>query len=138
MKKRIVVLLVVAMIATSLFASELAPYKCSEAKRLGWNNSCTLKGEVLKSGLLGYNRVGYALYNLNNNYRELSVTIGIKDDYRSSGSASVSFYVDGIKLNSYTFSKGDNNINAVIDLGYRQQLKIVIDEGIVLCNFDFK
>ena len=105
----------------------------------------TLLGAPLKSGYIS--RVSsFILFNLDNAYNELVLTVGVSDDYITQLSSKINFYVDGVKVKTISVNAESMPEEITIPLNYKRQLKIsteyysnnVYDAAVVLTNLDFR
>ena len=146
--KKILIVCCLLLIATSLFAVELKPYKYgypSEFHMVDENETETVLGEPLKSGYISRAR-SFILFNLNNNYSELVLTFGVTDNYTTSSPSRIDFYVDGDKVKSVSVNAESMPEEITIPLNYKRQLKIYTeyydnwthDAAVVLTNLDFR
>lgn len=95
-------------------------YLASETK------SFSMAGQAYTNGLTmaGCNSSNtYALFNLNGNYKQLTMTLAPADG--STGRVGVAFIVDGKQVAAYTVEKGDYPKEITVPLNYGLQLKIV-------------
>lgn len=144
--KKVLIVCCLLLIATSLFAVELKPYK------YGWldwfhmvdeNDTVTVLGEPLKSGYIS--RVdSYILFNLKNSYSELVLTFGVTDNYNTERTSTINFFVDGTKVKSVSVNCYSMPEEITIPLNYKRQLKIETDYygyadngSVFLTNLDF-
>lgn len=146
--KKILIVCCLLLIATSLFAVELKPYKygypsffymVDENKK-----TTTILGEPLKSGYISRTR-SFILFNLDNAYNELVLTVGVSDDYRTTSPSRIDFYLDGVKVKSVSVNCDSMPEEITVSLNYKRQLKIFTeyydnsshDAAVVLTNLDF-
>lgn len=152
MKKCILIFLFFSLVF-SLYAISFAPYKRSDyyLNVLSEDNSVTMYRKKFTRGL--YNLMNceysgnsnydkyynyYALYNLDNNYREFKCIVGVSDNAKDDKYHSVSFYVDGNLIKKVTVKKGQKPQEVTINLAYRRQLKVSLEGKCVVANIDFR
>lgn len=148
--KKLLVVCCLLLIATSLFAVELKPYKYGDSRYffiVDENANATVLGEPFNSGTLdqtGYlsQTDTYILFNLNNMYSELVLDVGVTDNYTSSYVSKIDFYVDGVKEKTVSLNCDSMPEEIIVPLNYKRQLKIYTDfEGyggsIFFTNLDF-
>ncbi len=99
-------------------------YLASETK------SFTMAGQAYTNGLTMAgcdSSLTYALFNLNGNYKQLTMTLAPADG--STRGAGVAFIVDGKQVAAYTVEAGDYPKEITVPLNYGLQLKIVTIDG---------
>ena len=147
--KKVLIVCCLLLIATSLFAVELKPYKYGYPSLFYMvdenKKPATLLGAPLKSGYIS--RVSsFILFNLDNAYNELVLTVGVSDDYITQLPSKINFYVDGVKVKTISVNAESMPEEITIPLNYKRQLKIsteyysnnVYDAAVVLTNLDFR
>lgn len=145
--KKLLIVCCLLLIATSLFAVELKPYKYGDSK---WfhvvdeNETTTVLGKPLKSGYISKAN-SFILFNLDNAYNELVLTVGVSDDYRTTSSSKITFYVDGVKVKTVSVNCDSMPDEITVPLNYKRQLKISTErfvyannEAIVLTDLNFR
>lgn len=146
--KKILIVCCLLLIATSLFAVELKPYKYGSPRffyMVDENKTTTLLGEPLKSGYISTTS-DFILFNLNNEYNELVLTVGVSDEYRTTTPSKINFYVDGVKVKTVSVNAESMPEEITVPLNYKRQLKISTEhyygyannEAIVLTDLDFR
>ena len=141
MKKILLFLLMFALITSSLFAIELKPYKASEFTTITVSNPYYMAGDEYTNGFYAsYYNGSTLLYNLKNNYKTATFTVGLSDSVNLNNSATVSFYVDGVSVKTLKIIAGDFPEEVEINLNYQRQLKITSTGSsyVVITNIDFK
>ena len=143
--KKILIVCCLLLIATSLFAVELKPYKFGSPNwfyMVNENETATVLGEPLTSGYLSQTD-SYMLFSLSNNYSEVVLTFGVTDNYRTTASSKIDFYVDGVKVKTVSVNCDSMPEEITVPLNYKKQLKIYTDfessyGSIFFTNFDFR
>ena len=146
--KKILIVCCLLLIATSLFAVELKPYKYSNSsyfKMIDENSGVSVLGETLTSGYV-CQTTGFILFNLNNEYNELVLTVGVSDNYSSTSPSKVHFYVDGVKVKTVSVNAESMPEEIIVPLNYKRQLKVYTEyyheydhkASVVLTNLDFR
>ena len=143
--KKILIVCCLLLIATSLFAVELKPYKFGSPNwfyMVNENETATVLGEPLTSGYLSQTD-SYMLFSLSNNYIEVVLTFGVTDNYRTTASSKIDFYVDGVKVKTVSVNCDSMPEEITVPLNYKKQLKIYTDfessyGSIFFTNFDFR
>ena len=126
--KRILLCCCLLLVAAGLFATSLVPY------RIGYPDSCKIISDDMGVKMMGkevdsgiYFKVDtYVLYDLKGQYREVTFTAGVSDEYKDERNLSLlHFYIDGVKVKTLSFNKGKAPESCTIPLDYRKQLKVV-------------
>lgn len=144
MKKTFAVLcLLLAVI--SLSAAELKPYKISDPTHiriLNGNTVVKMMGKEYDSGFF-CNRDGYILFAPEGSYKEMVLSIGPGDGYKSSVMSKADIYADGRLIKSVSLNYETVPQKLTLSVSSRQQVKIAIDiegegSGIVLTDISFR
>lgn len=133
------------LIAMSLFAAELKPYKISDLsciKKLSDDIEVKMMGKEYNSGYF-CNRDGYILFAPEDSFGNMEVTVGVGDAYKTDAVSTVEFFTDGKSVKKLSLNFESVPQKVIIPLAGRRQLKIVFDiegsgSGIVLTNMNFK
>lgn len=145
MKKRILIILSILILASfSLFAESLLPYKLFDASYISESNPVVVYTRSYKEGICftpyisGNNRFstyrndikGTLLYNLNNKFREVIITLAPTSNFSGNG-ASVSFYVDNMHSRTTVLYKSSKPQDISINVNYLSQLKIKTTSSLI-------
>lgn len=146
MKKIMILVLLLMVSLSSVFAVSLAPFKGNGYRFLKEDYKMSMFGDKYNNGIItrrSYDSLDYGqnasnsfvFYKLDNKYRALKCTIGVQDN-KTLGS--VEFIVDQKQVAEIKLS-GDWIIpeDYEIDLKYGQMLKIVLHDYVGVVNMNF-
>lgn len=143
MRKKVFVLVLCTLLFMGVLgAAKLTPYRTEgNCSKIDSTNPVYIMGEPYNNG---YRAVGYSywftqLYNLKNNYRSLTCTIGPSDDVGIGRNLTFEFYVDNEKIATYKCVGGGFPEDIEVPLNYGRQLKLHVDgDNAIISNMDFK
>lgn len=145
MRKKVFVL----VLCTLLFMGVLGAAKLTPYRTEGWcgkiesANPVYIMGEPYNNG---YRVISTwqgdwftQLYNLKNNYRSLTCTIGPSDNVEIGQNLTFEFYVDNEKIATYKCVGGGFPEDIEVPLNYGRQLKLYVEgTNAIISNMDFK
>lgn len=145
MRKKVFVLVLCTLLFMGVLgAAKLTPYRTEgSCSKIESANPVYIMGESYNNG---YRVNGYyndssftQLYNLKNNYRILTCTIGPSDDVGIGRNLTFEFYVDNVKIATYKCVGGGFPEDIEVPLNYGRQLKLYISgNAAIISNMDFK
>lgn len=124
-----------------LGAAKLTPYRTEgSCNKIDSTNPVYIMGEPYNNGyIVGRYDAFTQLYNLKNNYRSLTCTIGPSDNVRIGENLTFEFYVDNEKIATYKCVGGGFPEDIEVPLNYGRQLKLYVSgKNAIISNMDFK
>ena len=124
-----------------LGAAKLTPYRTEgSCSKIDSAKPVYIMGEPYNNGyIVGRSGAFTQLYNLKNNYRSLTCTIGPSDNVEIGKNLTFEFYVDNEKIATYKCVGGGFPEDIEVPLNYGRQLKLYIRGGAaIISNMDFK
>lgn len=146
MRKKVFVLVLCTLLFMGMLgAAKLTPYRTEGGcGKIDSTNPVYIMGEPYNNGYRvewrNYNHNSFTqLYNLKNNYRSLTCTIGPSDDVGIGQNLTFEFYVDNEKIATYKCVGGGFPEDIEVPLNYGRQLKLYVEgENAIISNMDFK
>ena len=147
MKKKVFVFVLCTLLFMGVLgAAKLTPYRTEgTCDKIDSTNPVYIMGEPYNNGYRvergsgNYNYSFTQLYNLKNNYRSLTCTIGPSDNVEIGKNLTFEFYVDNEKIATYKCVGGGFPEDIEVPLNYGRQLKLYVSgKNAIISNMNFK
>ncbi len=134
-KKTCLIFLMVFVLISILSAESVNPYRVIAWDEIKATDPVNMAGDAYTNGYVNNGMSDSTLlYNLRNQYRTMTCTVGPTEKANIDRTYSVEFYVDNNLAKTVTFTGMDFPVEVEVDLNYARQLRVFLDYSVSRMN----